>query len=106
MAFTDSQGTVFEWNSPTYGAVDLRALKLLADLTRDEATRIRARTAAARLGLSVALRIHAATGRLAGPHGRAYHPSVVCDTPPEVNLVRGWIADGTLPGLIADALDA
>ena len=106
MAFTDSQGTVFEWNSPTYGAVDLRALKLLADLTRDEATRIRARTAAARLGLSVALRIHAATGRWAGPHGRAYHPSVVCETPPEVNLVRGWIADGTLPGWIADALDA
>ena len=44
MAFTDSQGIAFEWNSPTYGAVDIRALKLLADLTRDEETRIRART--------------------------------------------------------------
>lgn len=106
MAFTDSQGTVFEWNSPTYGAVDIRALKQLADLTRDVETRIRARTAAARLGLSIALHIHAATGRWAGPHGRAYHPSVVCETPPEINLVRSWIADGTLPGWLADALDA
>jgi len=105
MAFTDSQGIAFEWNSPTYGAVDLRALKLLADLTRDEATRIQARTAAARMGLSTALHIHAATGRWAGPHGRAYHPSVVCETPPEVSLVRGWIADGTLPGWLTDALD-
>ncbi|MEJ5198620.1 MAG: hypothetical protein WHX53_06830 [Anaerolineae bacterium] len=106
MAFTDSQGTVFEWNSPTYGAVDIRALKQLADLTRDDETRIRARTAAARLGLSIALHIHAATGRWAGPHGRAYHPSVVCETPAEIGRVREWIADGTLPAWIADALTA
>ena len=106
MAFTDSQGIAFEWNSPTYGAVDIRALKLLADLTRDAETRIRARTVAARMGLSTALHIHAATGRWAGPHGRAYHPSVVCETPPEVDLVRGWIADGTLPGWLTDALEA
>ena len=106
MAFTDSQGAVFEWNSPTYGAVDIRALKRLADLTQDAATRIRARTAAARLGLSIALHIHAGTGRWAGPHSRAYHPSVVCETPPEIELVRGWIADGTLPAWIADALEA
>ncbi len=106
MAFTDSQGTVFEWNSPTYGAVDLRALKQLADLTQDEATRIRARTAAARLGLSTVLHIHATTGRWAGPHSRAYHPSVVCETPAEINLVRGWIEDGTLPAWLGDALAA
>jgi len=106
MAFTDSQGIAFEWNSPTYGGVDIRALKLLADLTRDDETRIRARTAAARMGLSIALHIHRTTGRWAGPHGRAYHPSVVCETPPEINLVRGWIADGTLPAWLTDALDA
>lgn len=106
MAFTDDQGAVFEWNSPTYGAVDIRALKQLAALTRNEETRIRARTAAARLGLSIALHIHAATGRWAGPHSRAYHPSVVCETPPEVELVHGWVADGTLPGWIADVLQA
>ncbi len=106
MAFTDAQGIAFEWNSPTYGAVDIRGLKVLADLTRDEETRIRARTAAARMGLSASLHIHAATGRWAGPHGRAYHPSVLCETPPEINLVRGWIADGTLPGWLTDALDA
>jgi hypothetical protein len=106
MAFTDAEGIAFEWNSPTYGSVDLRALKRLADLTQDEATRIRAHTAAARMGLSTVLHIHAATGRWAGPHGRAYHPSVVCETPPEIELVRGWLQDGTLPGWLADALDA
>jgi hypothetical protein len=106
MAFTDREGIAFEWNSPTYGSVDIHALKLLADLTRDDETRMGARTAAARMGLSTALHIHAATGRWAGPHGRAYHPSVVCETPPETGLVRGWIADGTLPGWLTDALDA
>jgi len=58
------------------------------------------------MGLSTALHIHASTGRWAGPHGRAYHPSVVCETPPEMELVRGWLADGALPVWIADALDA
>jgi hypothetical protein len=106
MAFTDSQGIAFEWNSPTYGAVDIRALSLLADLTRDEETRLRARTAAARMGLSTALHIHAGTGRWAGPHGRAYHPSVVCETLPEVNLVRGWITGGALPDWLTDVLEA
>ena len=106
MAFTDAQGIAFEWNSPTYGSVDIRALKLLADLTQHAETRIRAHTAAARMGLSTALHIHTGTGRWAGPHGRAYHPSVVCETPPEINMVRGWISEGTLPAWVADALDA
>jgi hypothetical protein len=79
-------------------------LKQFVDLAQDDATRLRARTAAARLGLSIVLHIHAKTGRWAGPHSRAYHPSVVCETPPEVERVQGWIEDGTLPAWLADAL--
>lgn len=106
MTFTNASGHPFEFNSPTYMSVNLRALKRLTDHVADEATRQRARAMAAKLGLSVALHIHRSTGRWAAPHGRAYHPSVVCETPPEVNLLRGWIDDGTIPAWIADVLDA
>jgi hypothetical protein len=106
MHFTNASGHPFEFNSPTYMSVNLRALKRLADHVDDAATRQRARAMSARLGLSVALHIHPRTGRWAAPHGRAYHPSVICETPPEINLLRDWIADGTIPAWIADLLDA
>ena len=104
MALTDQYGLPFEYNSATYTAVTLRALKTLADLVQDEATRIRAKTAAARLGLSVALHIHPGTGRWAGPHSRAYHPSVVGETAPEIELLRAWAADGALPAWTLEAV--
>ncbi|GIV78291.1 MAG: hypothetical protein KatS3mg050_2685 [Litorilinea sp.] len=104
IAFTNRSGHPMEYNSPTYTAVTLRALKRLTDLVRDEATRQRARAMAARLALSVALHIHAGTGRWAGPHGRAYQPSVVCETPPEVEMLQAWIEDGTVPAWVGQLL--
>ncbi len=105
MTFTDQNGgTPREYNSPTYTAVIVRALKRLIDLCQHEPTRIRARTAVARLALSVGLHIHRGTGRWSGPHSRAYHPSVVCETPPEIEMVEGWIADGHLPAWAGDLL--
>lgn len=104
MAFTDQYGTVREANSPTYTRVIIHALNRLADLVQDEATRIRARTVIARLGLSVALHIHRSTGRWAGPHSRAYHPSVVAETPPEIELVHEWLSDVHLPAWVGDLL--
>jgi hypothetical protein len=103
--YTNQSGHPMEYNSPTYGAVTLRALKLLADLVQDEATRQRAQAMTARLALSVALHIHTGVGRWVGPHGRAYQPSVVCETPPEIELLTGWIADGVVPEWVVDALD-
>ncbi|HEY4722406.1 MAG TPA: hypothetical protein VII92_11190, partial [Anaerolineae bacterium] len=104
MAFTDANGIPYEYNSPTYGMVTLRALKRLTDLVQDQATRIRAGTMAARVGLSAALHIHAKTGRWAGPHSRAYHPSVVCELEAEAIQINQWIVDSTLPAWVADVL--
>jgi len=104
MALTDMHGIPFEYNSPTYTAVTIRALKRLVDLVQDEDTRIRARTALARLGLSAGLHIHTGTDRWAGPHSRAYQPSVVCETAPEVEMMQRWITEGALPPWVADVL--
>jgi len=105
MEFTSSHGTTLEFNSPTYTRVTLGALNDLIEMVRDEETRVVARTMRTRLALSVALRIHRGTGRWAGPHSRAYHPTVVCAGSPEVLWVRSWIANGRVPGWIGRALD-
>lgn len=105
IAFTNRSGHPLEYNSPTYTAVTLRALKRLADLTRHPETRLRAKAMSARLALSMALHLHAGTGRWAGPHGRAYQPTVVGETPPEIELARAWLADGTIPTWIEHILN-
>ena len=106
MKLTAENGTAFEFNSPTYTNVDIRALQVLASLVRDEKTRLLAYTAAARLGLSVALHIHPATGRWAGPHGRSYQPTIACETPPEIELLRNYIAEGAVPTWVMQAVEA
>ena len=104
IAFTDLSGIPREYNSPTYTPVIIRSLKRLIDLTTHEPTRIRARTLVARLALSVMHHIHRATGRWAGPHSRAYHPSVVCERPAEIEMVNEWLEDGHLPEWASDLL--
>jgi hypothetical protein len=103
MQLTAANGTPYEFNSPTYTNVDIRALGILASLVKDAATRARARAAATRLGLSVALHLHPATGRWAGPHGRAYQPTITRETPPEIALLQEWVAEGAVPAWIVDA---
>jgi len=106
MAFTDLNGTTYEFNSPVYTRVTLDALDDLCKLVRDQDTRIRARTFAARLGLGVALHMHRATGRWAGPHSRAYYRYTAGDVPPEAVGFRQKVAEGRLPAWIADVLDS
>ncbi len=103
--YTGQHGHPLEFNSPTYTSVTLESLKHLIDLIKDEDTRIRAQAMSAKLALSVALHIHPGTGRWAGPHGRAYQPTVVCETPPEIELLRKWIAEGVVPDWIAGLWD-
>lgn len=105
MAYTDQHGHPREFNSPTYISVFINAFKRLSDHIKHEPTRIRARTLSARLGISIALHIHQATGRWAGPHSRAYHPSVVCETAPEIQMVNRWIDSGALPNWVSDILN-
>ncbi|HKJ85883.1 MAG TPA: hypothetical protein VKA06_07390 [Spirochaetia bacterium] len=69
-------GHPLEYNSPTYTPIALRSLASLADRTDDADVAVLARTMAARIALSVGLRLHRPTTRWAGPHGRAYHDSV------------------------------
>lgn len=104
IAYTNRHGHPLEYNSPTYTAVTLRALKRLVDFVQHEEIRQLAQAMTARLALSVALHLHAGTGRWAGPHGRAYQPSVVCETPPERELVQGWLDDGTIPAWVGELL--
>lgn len=99
--FTNRSGHPHEFNSPTYLPVSLRALGGLVELSQDAATRSRARALLARLGLSAVLHLHHASGRWAGPYGRAYQPTIMTDTPPERMLLDEWIAGGILPGWLA-----
>lgn len=104
IAFTDLSGIPREYNSPTYTPVIIRSLKRLIDLTTHEPTRIRAKTLVARLALSVMHHINRATGRWSAPHSRAYHPSVVCERPAEIEMVQEWLQDGHLPDWASDLL--
>ncbi|MEZ4658780.1 MAG: hypothetical protein R2911_14520 [Caldilineaceae bacterium] len=110
LAFTNLSGHPLEYSSPTYTSVSLRALKRLVDHSDDEAVLHLAAKMTARLAVSMALHIHGdgagrGTGRWAGPHSRAYQPSVVCKTAPEVNLLRGWVADGAVPAWVGELFD-
>lgn len=97
LEFTNRSGHLHEYNSPTYLPVSVRSLALLAELTQDTTTRSRSHALLARLGLSVVLHLHHGTGRWAGPHGRAYQPSITTDTPPERTLLDEWVAGEIVP---------
>ena len=101
----DQSGIPHEYNSPTYSFVCIEALhKIVAFSEQPEAVAL-AQLIIARIGLSVALRIHPATGRLAPPHCRAYYPALVCQSPAEVNAFSQAIAQGKLPGWLTTVLN-
>jgi len=105
LEYTDRGGIPQEYNSPTYAAVAIRVLGRLAEHVVHCDTRVRARLALARLGLSAALHIHTPTRRWAGPFSRAYRPTVFCESPPERDALEDWIGSGVLPGWTADVLE-
>jgi len=105
MTLTDANGIPVEYNSPTYYRVTIRALSQLVRYASDPATQTRARTARARLGLSKALHIHPATGRMSGPHGRAYQPVINLEKSPHRGDIEKWIERGDMPEWIRHALD-
>jgi hypothetical protein len=95
--FTAAGGAPYEFNSPNYLAVDLNMLALLAGQARDAATRLKARLMEERIWLHTVLHYHAPTGRLAGPHSRAYHRYMQGATDGVLDLVRRARAGGQAP---------
>ncbi len=101
MSLTDQYGIPFEYNSPTYTGVAIGSLSSLATHSKDREIQVRARTALARIGLSVALHVHPSTGRWAGPHSRAYSGDLSSSLD---NRVAGWANNGTFPIWTIDAM--
>ncbi|UCC44930.1 MAG: hypothetical protein JSU65_03125, partial [Candidatus Zixiibacteriota bacterium] len=101
MALTDQFGIPFEYNSPTYTGVAIGSLSSLAKNSKDPEIRVRARTALARIGLSVALHVHPSTGCWAGPHSRAYSGGLSSKLH---NRVVSWVKDGSFPSWAIDAM--
>ena len=93
----DQSGIPHEYNSPTYSFVLIEALHKIVALSEHAEASMLARLIIARIGLSVALRLHPETGRLAPPHCRAYYPSLVCATADEASVFAGKIETGMLP---------
>jgi len=66
------QGTLSEFNSLTYGALDLCFLAIIAEYARSEEARSIALFLEEALWLDAALHFHAPSMQFAGPHSRSY----------------------------------
>ncbi len=66
------QAEMSEYNSPTYTALTLLFLALIAGFARGSESRALGRFLEERLWVDVALHFHAPSGQFAGPHSRAY----------------------------------
>ena len=66
------QAEMSEYNSPTYTALDIVFLALVAHYARGSAARRLAAFLEERLWLDVALHFHGPSGQFAGPHSRCY----------------------------------
>lgn len=97
----DRSGIPHEYNSPTYSFVSIQALHKVVSFSEMAEARLLATLVIARIGLSVALRIHPLTGRLAPPHCRAYYPQLTFESPPEAGIFAKMIAEGALPAWLA-----
>lgn len=101
----DQSGIPHEYNSPTYSFVCIEALHKIVALSEGAEAVALAQLIITRIGLSVALRIHPASGRLAPPHCRAYYPALVCQSPAEANALTQAIAQGKLPNWLTTVLN-
>ena len=105
LTIIDQSGIPHEYNSPSYSFVCIEALHKIVALSDNATARLLAQLISSRIGLSVALRLHARTGRLAPPHCRNYFSALVCDSEPEESRFKRLIASGKLPGWLGTVLD-
>ena len=76
----NSNGTPFEYNSPTYCAADIDTLARIAAYCSSPQVARMAQIMEERIWIHLAMRFHTGSKKLAGPYGRAYYPSV-CGVP-------------------------
>jgi hypothetical protein len=104
MHFTDSSGGNYEYNSPYYTYVAIRVMSMLNRHVQDEEARVRSGILLARMSLATFLRVHTPTGRLAGPHGRAYHGQVIAGAR-EVGWMKRWLEGDMIPSWLGSLLE-
>ena len=97
MNVIDKSGIPHEYNSPTYSFVSIDALYKIVKFSAHREARTLAQLLVSRIALSLALRLHAKTGRLAPPHCRAYYPDLVCERTAEATTFSLLIAQGKIP---------
>ena len=97
LAIIDQSGIPHEYNSPTYSFVSIEALHKVVAFSEHAEAGVLAQLIISRISLSVGLRLHAKTGRLAPPHCRAYYQALVCESSPEESTFSQLIADGKVP---------
>ncbi|PRY22470.1 hypothetical protein CLV78_10610 [Aliiruegeria haliotis] len=97
VSLVDESGLAHEFNSPVYTQMTVSALRAIEDLSADSGLRAVAAQVRLRQILSVALHINSATGRMSAPHCRAYFPFLVAETPPDIDVLKDWVARGWAP---------
>ncbi len=103
--FTFYNGTTFEYNSPQYTPIVLRAMHEVRERVADPDTAALATLLWERVALSVALRIHRGSGRWAGPHSRAFRRNFYPDEPVHRLQLQALLDAGALPVWFADVID-
>jgi hypothetical protein len=91
--FTAASGAPHEFNSPSYGGINLSALAAIQMYARDALVRLQARLMYERLWLHVALHLHVPTGQVAGPHCRCYWDAMTTGRSSQkaiLWLLTGW----------------
>ena len=101
----DQSGIPHEYNSPTYSFVSIEALHKITKFSENPEASLIARLIISRIAISVGLRLHPRTGRLAPPHCRAYYPHLVCQTRSEEAIFSRLIAQGKIPSWLETVLN-
>ncbi len=101
----DQSGIPHEYNSPSYSFVCIEALHKIVAFSDNATARVLAQLIISRIGLSVALRLHAKTGRLAAPHCRNYFSALVGEAESEESKFSELIAAGKVPSWLRTVLE-
>ncbi len=94
IGFTIRSGHVMEFNSPTYLPICIEALTELSRAVQNSEVQALASAAARRLIVSAGVRLHPASGRWAGPHGRGYASSTALEASHRETQIARMITEG------------